>query len=83
MRMGDKGDDRMQDRDWYVQADDELQGIKLYLAGHTAPPGYYREIETRRALHLEEEDILPASLDGRVACYERIYRRWQEQPQHP
>ena len=45
----------------------------LYRAGQYAPAGTYREIDgPRRTIVLYADDYLPASLDGRVACYERI-----------
>jgi hypothetical protein len=50
---------------------DPLMG-ELYLAGETVPPGAYREINGGRMVELEKPDILPASLDGHVACYSRI-----------
>jgi hypothetical protein len=50
---------------------DPIRG-ELYLAGERVPPGVYREISSRREVRLEREDYLPASLDGRVACYQRM-----------
>jgi hypothetical protein len=45
----------------------------LYRAGQYAPAGTYREIDgARRTVVLYADDFLPASLDGRVACYERV-----------
>src|SRR5438045_2143221 len=43
----------------------------LYLAGHLAPPGRYRRVDPPdgRIVVLERADVLPASLDGRVAVY--------------
>jgi hypothetical protein len=55
---------------------DPIMG-ELYLAGERVPPGVYWEISSRREVRLEREDYLPASLDGRVACYQRIaFVRW-------
>ncbi|MCW3054094.1 MAG: hypothetical protein JWN14_3264 [Chthonomonadales bacterium] len=48
----------------------------LYLAGERVPPGIYRQIGGSRELRVEQEDLLPASLDGSVACYERVEHRW-------
>ena len=45
---------------------------EIYLAGQRVPAGHYRQIEGGRKVDLVEEDLLPASLDGRVACYERV-----------
>ena len=46
----------------------------VYLAGHWAPPGRYRRVEPSdgRTVVLESGDLLPGSLDGRVAIYERV-----------
>lgn len=49
----------------------------LYLAGERAPKGIYRQVDTNREIVLDREDILPGSLDGRVACYEPAPRRWK------
>lgn len=56
---------------------------ELYLAGERVPPGIYRQVGSNREIHLDHEDFLPASLDGRVACYERMQRTWAHirQPQ--
>lgn len=54
---------------------DTLQG-EVYLAGERVPSGYYHQIGTRRRIFLPQEDYLPASLDGRVACYERLDHIW-------
>jgi hypothetical protein len=46
----------------------------LYVAGHWAPAGRYRRVEPPdgRTVVLEVGDLLPGSLDGRVATYERV-----------
>ncbi|HLK60475.1 MAG TPA: hypothetical protein VKU00_28190 [Chthonomonadaceae bacterium] len=49
---------------------------ELYLAGQCVPAGIYREIGTGREIRLEEEDILPGSLDGRIAAYVCIRYTW-------
>lgn len=41
----------------------------LLLAGQRAPAGLYRELGSGRLVQLDRSDVLPASLDGRVACY--------------
>ncbi len=59
----------------------EIDPIKgeIYLAGEHVPAGRYRQIGLAREVVLESEDVLPASLDGRVACYERIEPRgWSQ-----
>lgn len=48
---------------------DALTGRPIYLAGQRVMPGRYRQLETGREIVLDQEDRLPASLDGRVACY--------------
>ena len=50
----------------------------LYLAGERVRPGIYQQIGGDREVRLEREDVLPASLDGRVACYMRITPNWQQ-----
>ena len=49
---------------------------EIFLAGERVPPGAYREIAGPRMVVLDHEDYLPASLDGRVACYERMRYTW-------
>jgi len=44
----------------------------LYLAGEKVAAGFYKQIGTSREIYLDQEDVLPASLDGRVACYVRV-----------
>lgn len=50
----------------------------LFLAGHTAPSGRYRLMGTELKVHLHQEDVLPATCDGRVAIYERCIPTWAE-----
>ena len=54
---------------------------ELYLAGERVPSGLYREIGTGRLVQLDEEDTLPASLDGRVATYVCMRYTWHEHAQ--
>ena len=56
---------------------DPLMG-DLFLAGQNVPPGRYRRLEGGRVIILDREDYLPASLDGRVACYVREPATWGE-----
>jgi hypothetical protein len=57
---------------------------ELYIAGQRAPSGRYREVGTGREVILDEQDILPASLDGRVAAYICVQYTWgQHQRQQP
>ena len=55
---------------------------ELYLAGEKVPSGVYRQIGGNREVRLEKEDFLPASLDGRVACYMRVNMTWEQLRQH-
>lgn len=45
---------------------------ELYLAGELVASGTYRNIDSGRVLRLPEGGHLPASLDGKVACFRRI-----------
>lgn len=49
-----------------------------FLAGHSAPAGLYREMQTGRELQMKEEGILPATCDGHVAVYIRQPLTWAE-----
>ena len=46
--------------------------LTLYLAGERVVAGFYQRLDAKVTIHLEQEDFLPASLDGQVACYIRI-----------
>lgn len=54
----------------------ESFGEDLFLAGERVLPGTYRQVGGMREVQLNHEDFLPASLDGRVACYMRISNTW-------
>ena len=54
----------------------------LFLAGEKVRPGIYRQIGGEREVKLEREDFLPASLDGRVACYTCVTAAWGQR-KHP
>ena len=51
---------------------------EIYLAGERVPAGIYHQIGNRRKVYLDHEDVLPASLDGCVACYERLLYTWHQ-----
>ncbi|MCC6730117.1 MAG: hypothetical protein IT208_12335 [Chthonomonadales bacterium] len=51
---------------------------ELYLAGERAPTGTYKQIGSSREVRLDSDDFLPASLDGRVACYVRVANTWSQ-----
>ena len=44
----------------------------LYLAGERVVAGFYRQLDAHVTVHFEQDDFLPATLDGHVACYVRI-----------
>ncbi|HZO91077.1 MAG TPA: hypothetical protein VFB38_22315 [Chthonomonadaceae bacterium] len=48
----------------------------LLLGGQRVEPGRYRQLGTEREVRLEQADYLPASLNGRVALYERVAFSW-------
>ena len=50
----------------------------IFLAGELAPAGLYQRLGTSHTLRLAEQDYLPATFDGRVACYVRIHPQWSE-----
>jgi hypothetical protein len=54
---------------------------ELFLAGERVPSGVYRQIGGDREVCLDHEDFLPASLDGRVACYMRVQSTWAQRKQ--
>lgn len=56
----------------------ETEWEELFLAGQKVRPGLYRQLGSGREVCLETEDVLPASLDGRVACYMRIQNTWSQ-----
>ena len=49
-----------------------------FLAGHSVPPGTYRETQTGREIQIEGSGILPATCDGHVGVYVRRPRTWAE-----
>jgi hypothetical protein len=49
---------------------------EVFVAGERVPPGVYHQIDTDSEIVLDSEDYLPASLDGRVACYEPVHVHW-------
>lgn len=51
---------------------------ELFLAGEKVRPGTYRQVGGVRQVLVEQEDFLPASLDGRVACYMRVQDTWEQ-----
>jgi hypothetical protein len=51
---------------------------EYFRAGQRVPAGDYQQVETKREVHFEKEDVLPASLDGRVAVYVRRPLSWAD-----
>ena len=49
---------------------------EVFLAGQRVQPGIYRDLYSRREVYIEHEDYLPASLDGRIACYVPVRHMW-------
>jgi hypothetical protein len=47
-----------------------------FIAGQVVEPGLYRRVGTNIEICMHEKGCLPASLDGRVACYERVCNTW-------
>jgi len=60
----------------WQEVERDMSADELYLAGEKVLPGVYRQVGGGREIHLEQEDFLPASLDGRVACYQRVQNTW-------
>ena len=54
------------------------ENAPLFLAGHAAPAGTYRQVETGHEVRLDLEDVLPATCDGHVAVYIRQPMTWAE-----
>ncbi len=66
----------------WKQPENDQFADELFLAGERVPSGIYRQVGNGREVRLESEDTLPASLDGRVACYLRIANTWSQIKQH-
>lgn len=45
------------------------EAASRFVAGHAAPAGTYRLVETGREVRLDLEDVLPATCDGYAALY--------------
>ena len=53
---------------------------EIFLAGERVESGEYVQIGTGRVIRLPDAGHLPASLDGRVACYIRSNNAWKDRP---
>jgi hypothetical protein len=62
----------------WQRTEHDTTGDELFLAGEKVMPGIYRQIGGGREIRLDTEDFLPASLDGRVACYMRVRNTWAQ-----
>lgn len=60
------------------QPDNDHFVDELFLAGEKVPTGTYKQVGGHRQVKVEGEDYLPASLDGRVACYLRVNNAWRQ-----
>ncbi len=56
----------------------QFEWDEVFLAGQRVLPGRYRDLETGRVIELNQEETLPASLDGRVASYTRTPPTWSQ-----
>jgi hypothetical protein len=61
---------------WHRTEQDATE--EFYLAGERVAPGIYRQVGGHREVQIDQEDVLPASLDGRVACYLRVHDTWRQ-----
>lgn len=63
---------------WH-DADFDDSDEALFLAGEKVSPGSYRLVGSAgRQIVLEKTDVLPATCDGRVACYLRVENTWEQ-----
>ena len=60
----------------YKEPETDPNEGNLFIAGEVVPPGRYRLIGSGRMIDLPREEMLPATMDGRVACYQRIDCTW-------
>lgn len=51
---------------------------QFFLPGQRVAKGTYMDTESGRRVEITEDDYLPATLNGRVACYVRVARLWGE-----
>jgi hypothetical protein len=56
----------------WTQPDLDICTDEVYLAGEWVSSGTYKQVGSNREIWVEDEDVLPASIDGRVACYRRV-----------
>lgn len=51
---------------------------ELYTAGERVAASLYREVGSGREVQMEQEGVLPASLNGRVATYVCVRYTWEQ-----
>ena len=57
--------------------DVETERQDFYFAGQIVDPGTYQRIDCLfKLVEIVEKDRLPASCDGRVACYRKVTDLW-------
>lgn len=56
----------------------DLLEDELYLAGERVTPGLYQDIASGHEIQFDTEDVLPASLNGRVAVYACVRHTWKQ-----
>lgn len=61
---------------WQHPEHDQFAG-EIYPAGERVESGAYEQIGTGQIFRLSEAGHLPASLDGRIACYMKMFT-WAE-----
>jgi hypothetical protein len=67
----------------WSQPENDQFADELFLAGEKVPAGTYKQIGSRSTIFLQQEDYLPATLDGRVACYMRVNDTWEQRQCRP
>jgi hypothetical protein len=60
----------------WTQPENDQFTKELFLTGELVRSGMYKQIGIERSIHLDKDDVLPASQDGRIACYMRIENSW-------
>jgi len=61
-----------------VHSTEVVDSVGVLLAGQRGVAGIYRDVETGREVVLEQDGVLPAACDGRVAVYVLRPATWGE-----
>jgi hypothetical protein len=56
-----------------MERDVDLYGNELLRAGERAPAGRYKLVDSSMTVELQEDDVLPGCLNGRVSWYVRLH----------